>query len=53
MILFQLLLLYNGFRHAEDIFKNEHAQNRVQTWLYRAAGWFIAFLGKIPDRMGS
>ena len=42
---FQLLLLYNGFRRAEDIFQHEHAQNRVQTWLYRAAGWFIALLG--------
>lgn len=41
----ELLLLYNGFRRAEDIFQHEHAQNRTQTWLYRAAGWFIAFLG--------
>lgn len=45
MIRFQLLLLYNGFRRAEDIFQQEHAQNRLQTWFYRAAGWFIAFLG--------
>ena len=42
---FQLLLLYNGFRRAEDIFHHEHVQNRMQTWLCRAVGWLIAFLG--------
>lgn len=41
----ELLLLYNGFRRAEDIFHHEHVQNRMQTWLCRAVGWLIAFLG--------
>lgn len=41
----ELLLLHYGFRRAIDIFQHEHAQNRMSTWLYRAIGWFVSFLG--------
>ena len=41
----ELLFLHYGIRGPSEIFHSEHAQNKMQTWIYRMAGWFIAFLG--------
>lgn len=41
----ELLFLYPGTRKPEEVFHYEHAQNRLQTWLYRLLGWFLMFLG--------
>jgi hypothetical protein len=41
----ELLFLHHGLRGPSEIFHTEHAQNKMQTWIYRMAGWFIAFLG--------
>ena len=41
----ELLFLHYGLRGQNEIFHTEHAQNKMQTWIYRMAGWFISFLG--------
>ena len=41
----ELLFLHYGHRGPSEIFHTEHAQNKMQTWIYRMAGWFISFLG--------
>ena len=41
----ELLFLHYGLRGPGEIFYSEHVQNRMQTWIYRMAGWFVAFLG--------
>ena len=41
----ELLFMYPGVRKSEEVFQYEHAQNRLQTWLYRLLGWFLMFLG--------
>ena len=41
----ELLFLHYGLRGPNEIFHTEHAQNKMQTWIYRMAGWFISFLG--------
>ena len=41
----ELLFLYPGERKAQEVFHFEHAQNRLQTWIYRLVGWFLMFLG--------
>lgn len=41
----ELLFLYPGIRKTEEVFQFEHAQNRLQTWIFRLLGWFFMFLG--------
>ena len=41
----ELLFLYPGMRKPDEVFDYEHAQNRLQTWIYRLLGWFAMFLG--------
>ncbi len=41
----ELLFLHHGLRKPEEIFNYEHAQNRLETWILRMAGWFLMFLG--------
>lgn len=41
----ELLFLHRGLRKATEVFQAEHDQNRIQLWLYRVFGWFVAFLG--------
>ena len=41
----ELLFLYPGMRKQDEVFDYEHAQNRLQTWIYRLLGWLAMFLG--------
>lgn len=41
----ELLFLHYGMKKPEEVFHVEHAQNAVQTWLYRLMGWFATFIG--------
>ena len=41
----ELLILRSGVRDVGDMFRSEHHVNRTTTWIYRLAGWFLAFLG--------
>jgi len=40
-----ILLLRPGHREVEEVFNSEHYNNRTTTWIYRLAGWLVAFLG--------
>ena len=40
-----LLFLHPGLRKPEEVFQYEHAQNRLETWMYRLFSWFVMFLG--------
>eukprot|EP00092_Neocalanus_flemingeri_P003678 GFUD01003952.1.p1 GENE.GFUD01003952.1~~GFUD01003952.1.p1 ORF type:complete len:406 (+),score=125.46 GFUD01003952.1:100-1317(+) len=41
----ELLLLQAGLKEAGEVFHAEQISNRTATWVYRLAGWFVAFLG--------
>ena len=41
----QILLLKKGLHSADVMFEQAHRQNKIVTWLLRAAGFFLMFLG--------
>lgn len=42
-----ILILKLGLLSIEEVFAQEHAYNRVQSWLYRVAAWFLLYMGCI------
>lgn len=41
----ELLIMQQGIRGQEEVFRTEHNHNRTATWIYRLVGWFVMFLG--------
>lgn len=40
-----VLLVEEGTHTAVEMFKNEEKRNAIMTWILRAGGWFLMFLG--------